>query len=75
MEPIEQIEQIQTTEQKKKYDSKAYYETFKKKHSERTICDICGTAYLYFSKQKHLSTKYHLNAKRIKEEMAIQQQI
>ena len=44
--------------------TKQYYDTFKKKNSEKIkekhICEICGGSYTYFYKSKHNKMKKHL---------------
>lgn len=58
-----EIENI-NIDNKKKYNSKQYYQNFKEKHKDtlkETIkCDLCGGSYKYFNKPIHLKTKKHL---------------
>jgi hypothetical protein len=48
----------------KKEINKEYYEKFKAKNHDKitnkTTCDQCGGAYVYYSKSAHLKTKKHL---------------
>ena len=48
----------------KKYlaDKKRYYENFKNKNVFQETCELCQGHYNYYSKNKHLQTKKHLEA-------------
>ena len=51
---------------KKVYNKKIYYETFKNKHIDiihkKIICETCGGKYTYFNKSRHLKLKKHIDA-------------
>lgn len=52
-------------EEKKKYNSYKYNNTFRKKHADKLKikikCSLCDGGYTYYSKSKHLKSKKHLN--------------
>ena len=52
-----------TSSDKKKYDSKQYYNKFKETHkeklNEKIICELCGGKYSYFNKSHHNKSKKH----------------
>jgi hypothetical protein len=56
-------------DKEKKYDTKKYYETYKKKKdlNEKIKCDLCGGSYSFSNKTHHIQTKKHQFAELIKE--------
>jgi hypothetical protein len=71
MSELEQLEsQLVDLKKPKRMSQKERTAKFAEKHdikNTRTTCDICGSAYTYYAKSKHMKCKKHLLAMQVRE--------